>query len=78
MKPTKNCSPHLSFEDKETLGKKHTSIKDKETVGKRIQAYRTFRQTTDSIAIEMGISQVDIDILNRWVSLEKVKGSRPS
>jgi hypothetical protein len=54
------------------------SVEDKETLRKRIQAYRTFRRTSDSVAIEMGVSQVDIDVVNRWQTLEKAKGSRPS
>jgi hypothetical protein len=54
------------------------SVEDKETLRKRIQAYRTFRRTSDSVAIKMGISQVDIDVVNRWQTLEKAKGSRPS
>jgi hypothetical protein len=54
------------------------SIPDKETLRKRIQAYRTFRRTSDSIAIEEGISQTDIDVVNRWQAVEKAKGSRPS
>jgi hypothetical protein len=53
------------------------SVEDKETLRKRIQAYRTFRRTSDSVAIEMGVSQVDIDVVNRWQTLEKAKGSRP-
>jgi hypothetical protein len=54
------------------------SIEDKETLRKRIQAYRTFRQTSDSIAIDEGVDQTDIDVVNRWQAVEKAKGSRPS
>jgi hypothetical protein len=54
------------------------SIEDKETLRKRIQAYRTFRHTSDSIAIDEGVNQVDIDVVNRWQTVEKAKGSRPN
>jgi hypothetical protein len=54
------------------------SIEDKETLRKRVQAFRTFRRTSDSIAIKEGISQTDIDVVNRWQAVEKAKGSRPS
>jgi hypothetical protein len=55
-----------------------SSIEDKETLRKRIQAYRTFRRTSDSIAIDEGVSQTDIDVVNRWQAVEKAKGSRPN
>jgi hypothetical protein len=54
------------------------SIDSKETLRKRIQAYRTFRRTSDSIAIDEGVDKTDIDIVNRWEALEKAKGSRPN
>jgi hypothetical protein len=54
------------------------SIPGKEMLQKRIQAYRTFRRTSDSIAIKEGISQTDIDVINCWQAMEKAKGSRPS
>ncbi len=55
-----------------------SSIEDKETLRKRIQAFRTFRRTSDSIAIDEGVSPTDIDVINRWQAVEKAKGSRPS
>jgi hypothetical protein len=54
------------------------SIEDKETLRKRIQAYRTFRRTSDSIAIDEGVDQTDIDVVNWWQAVEKAKGSRPN
>ena len=50
------------------------SIEDKETLRKHIQAYRTFRRTSVSIAIEEKVAQADINVVNRWQTLEK--GSR--
>jgi hypothetical protein len=54
------------------------SIEDKETLLKQVQAYRTFRRTSDSIAIKEGVSQTAIDVVNRWQAVEKAKGSRPN
>ncbi len=45
---------------------------------KRVQAYRTFRRTSDSIAIEEKVAQADIDVINRWQTVEKAAGSRPN
>jgi hypothetical protein len=53
------------------------SIEDKETLRKQIQAYKTFRQTSDYIAINEGIDQTDIDVVNHWQAVEKAKGSQP-
>jgi hypothetical protein len=54
------------------------SVEDKETLQKQIQAYRTFRRTSDSIAINEGVDQTDVDVVNRWQAVEKAKGSRPN
>jgi hypothetical protein len=54
------------------------SIDDKETLRKRVQAYRTFRRTSDSIAIEEKVAQADIDVVNRWQTVERAAGSRPN
>jgi hypothetical protein len=54
------------------------SIEDKEKLRKQVQAYRTFRRTSDSNAIKMGVNRVDIDAVNQWQTLEKAKGSRPN
>jgi hypothetical protein len=54
------------------------SIEDKETLRKWVQAFRTFRRTSDSIAIEEGDSQTDIDVINCWQAVEKAKEGRPN
>ena len=54
------------------------SIEDKDTLRKRVQAYRTFRRTSDSVAIEEKVAQADIDVVNRWQTVEKAAGSRPN
>jgi hypothetical protein len=54
------------------------SIDGIEELRKRIQAYRTFRRTSDSIAIEEKVAQADIDVVNRWQTIERAAGSRPN
>ena len=40
--------------------------------------FRTFRRTSDSRAIEQNVSQLDIDVINRWDQVERSKGKKPS
>jgi hypothetical protein len=54
------------------------NIGDKEELKKRFQAFRTFRRTSDTQAVEMKVAQDDIDTGNCWKSTEKAKGVRPS
>jgi hypothetical protein len=53
------------------------SISDRETLRKRVQVYRTLRRTSDTRAIEMKVSKSDIDVVNRWKSVERADGNRP-
>lgn len=64
------------FDEKPTLFP--PNIGDKEELKKRFQAFRTFRRTSDTQAVEMKVAQDDIDVVNRWKSIEKAKGLRPS
>ena len=64
------------FEDKPGLFP--ANISDKEELRKRFQAFRTLRRTSDSQAIEMKVSKVDIEVVNRWKAVEKAEGSRSS
>jgi hypothetical protein len=41
------------------------NIGDKEELKKRFQAFRTFRRTSDTQAVEMKVAQDDIDVVNR-------------
>jgi hypothetical protein len=63
-------------DEKPTLFRQN--IGDKEELKKRFQAFRTFRRTSDTQAVEMKVAQDDIDVVNRWKSIEKAKGVRPS
>jgi hypothetical protein len=51
-------------------------ISSKEKIRERYQAFRSFRRTSDTRAIEMNVSATDIDIVNRWESVERAKGKR--
>jgi hypothetical protein len=53
------------------------SVADKETLRTRVQVYRTLRRTSDTWALEQKVSQSDIDVVNRWKSLERAEGNRP-
>ena len=52
-------------------------ISSLEEVRKRYHIYRSMRRTSDTRALEMKVDGDDIDIVNRWVSVEKAKGGRP-
>jgi hypothetical protein len=64
------------FDEKPTLFPQN--IGEKEELKEQIQAFRTFRDTSDTQAVEMKVAQDDIDVVNCWKSIEKAKGVRPS
>lgn len=51
-------------------------ITSKEILRERYQAFRTFRRTSDTRAAEANVSSSDVDIVNRWESVEKAQGRR--
>ena len=53
------------------------SISDRETLRKRVQVYRTLRRTSNTRAIDKKVPKSDIDVVNRWKSLERADGNRP-
>jgi hypothetical protein len=45
----------------------------------KYQVFRTYRKSSDSRALVKGVSDVDIDVSNRWqTTLECAKGKRPN
>jgi hypothetical protein len=46
-------------------------------VEENISGFFTLRRTSKSEAIEMKVSQVDINVMNRWKAVEKAKGLQP-
>jgi hypothetical protein len=53
-------------------------ISNKESLPKHYQVFRSLRRTSDTRAIEKKVSQVDIDVVNRWQTVERAKGKRPN
>jgi hypothetical protein len=53
------------------------SLTDKETLRQQYQAFRTLRRTSDTRALELGVAQPDIDLVNHWKTVEKAD-SRPN
>jgi hypothetical protein len=54
------------------------SIGSKDDIGTGYQVFRSLRRSSDTRALEMNVSQSDIDIVNRWHTVEAAKGNRPS
>jgi hypothetical protein len=52
------------------------SIKDEEALRSSYQAFRTFRRTSDTRALEMKVARDDIDVVNRWQKIEKAQGRK--
>ena len=53
-------------------------IKSREDVREKYHIYRSLRRSSDSRALEKKVAGTDIDIVNRWVEVEKAAGKRPS
>ena len=48
-----------------------------EKIRNSYQYFRTFRRTSDTIALEKKVNESDIDIVNRWKTLNTAKERRP-
>jgi hypothetical protein len=53
-------------------------IKTFENLRLKYQGFRSFGKTSGTRAIEMKVHQTDIDVVNRWKTVEKANGKRPS
>jgi hypothetical protein len=53
------------------------TIEDVEELRKRYQVFRSFWRSSDTRALDQQVAETDIDIVNRWASVEKAKGRRP-
>ena len=47
------------------------TITSLEELRKAYQAFRTYRRTSDTRAIQAGLSETDIDVVNRWKTSSK-------
>ena len=52
------------------------TIKSKEDLRKSYHFFRSFRRASDTRALEMKVSTDDINIVNRWSTVEKLEGRR--
>ena len=53
-------------------------IQSRGDIEEKFNAYRSFRRASDSRAIAMGVSSVDIDVINRWTKKEAAGTARVS
>jgi hypothetical protein len=54
-----------------------SSIKSKEDIAENYHAFRSFRRSSDTRALNRGVRRDDIDIVNRWHQIDKADGNRP-
>jgi hypothetical protein len=54
------------------------NVRSIEDLRKKYHAFRSFRRTSDTRATEKKVDPDDVDIINRWKTVEKAKGKRPS
>ena len=52
-------------------------IKDVAQIRESYHIFRSTRRTSDTQALEAGVSVPDIDLVNRWGKVERAKGKRP-
>ena len=53
-------------------------IKTEDDICERFSVYRSLRRSSTTRAINQGVSQTDIDVINRWQTVEAAKGKKPS
>ena len=66
---------HLYDEDRSSFPEQ---ILHREMIPKHFQIFRSLRRSSDTRAIEMKIDTKDIDVVNRWRTVEEARGKRPS
>jgi hypothetical protein len=54
------------------------SIQTKDDIGSAYQVFRSLRRSSDTRALEANVSKADIDVVNRWHTIEASKGNRPN
>jgi hypothetical protein len=55
-----------------------STITSKEDVLSNYHAFRSFRRSSDTRALNQGVKQDYIDLVNRWHQVEKALGNQPS
>jgi len=54
------------------------NIINKDMIRERYQCFRSFRKASDTRALEKKVDKNDVDIVNRWRTVEEAKGKRPN
>ena len=53
-------------------------IKTSEDIYERFSAFRSLRRASNTRALNMNVSASDIDVINRWKTVEAAKGKKPN
>jgi hypothetical protein len=53
-------------------------IKNKEDIEANYHAFRSFRRSSDTRALNRGVRRDDIDLVNRWHQVDRADGNRPT
>ena len=53
-------------------------IKSTDDISERFSVFRSFRRASNTRAINMKVNSNDIDVVNRWKSIEGAQGKKPS
>ena len=64
------------FEEQKSLFP--SNITTKAQIIDRYQCFRSFRRASDTRALEMRVHKDDVDIVNRWRTVEEARGKRPN
>ena len=54
----------------------HPEIKGTEDITERFSVFRSLRRASDTRALNMKVSETDIDVVNRWKRVEGGKGRK--
>jgi hypothetical protein len=54
------------------------SIKSSDDIVENYHAFQSFRRSSDTQALNQGVSREDIDLVNHWHQTQKADGNRPS
>ena len=55
-----------------------SEIKNDDDICERFSVFRSLRRSSDTRALNQGVSPDDIDVVNRWKAVESAKGKKPS
>lgn len=53
-------------------------IKGEDDISERFSVFRSLRRGSNTRALNANVSQNDIDVINRWKSVESAEGKKPA